>query len=103
MGLGPIVSDEQQPASSLDDQHASSHGGDLLRPNGSVLTGTTSHQHYPPPHHLPGHDLVIDLNWASANESSPAAGSDNSIPSRVAAAVPLGPMVPVLDWHSEAG
>ena len=28
----------------------------------SVLTGTTSHQHYRPPHQPPGHDLVIDLN-----------------------------------------
>jgi hypothetical protein len=26
-----------------------------------VLTGTTSHQHYQPPHQPPGHDLVIDL------------------------------------------
>src|SRR5829696_68680 len=27
----------------------------------SVLTGTTSHQHYRSPHQPPGHDLVIDL------------------------------------------
>jgi len=30
----------------------------------SVLTGTTSHQHYRPPHQPPGHDLVIDLRQA---------------------------------------
>src|SRR5829696_8550893 len=68
------------PPRSRVDQQGSSRGEDLLRPNGSVLTGTTSHQHSWPPHHLPGHDLVIDLNWAWPNECSPAAGSDISIP-----------------------
>src|SRR4051794_27458046 len=57
-------------------------GRDLLRPNGSVLTGTTSHQHYRPPHHLPGHDLVIDLKRPAKMQCSPTAGSDNSMPWR---------------------
>jgi hypothetical protein len=30
-------------------------------------TGTTSHQHYRPPHQPPGHDLVIDLTKARHN------------------------------------
>jgi hypothetical protein len=72
----------------------SSHGEDLLRPNGSVLTGTTSHQHYRPPHQPPGHDLVIDLKGQEKLECSPAAGSGNRMPQRDAAAVPLGHLSP---------
>jgi transposase len=53
-------------------------------------TGTTSHQHYRPPHQPPGHDLVIDLNKARGEQCSPAAGSGNRMPQRGAAAVPLG-------------
>src|SRR6476620_4820726 len=50
------------PPSSGSDQQGTNRGEDLLQPNGSVLNGTTSHQHYRPPHQPPGHDLVIDLN-----------------------------------------
>ena len=71
----------------------SNRGEDLLRPNGSVLTGTTSHQHYRPPHQPPGHDLVIDLNRPGEKKCSPAAGSGNRMPQRGAAAVPLGEML----------
>src|SRR5687767_13271469 len=56
-------------------------------------TGTTSHQHYRPPHQPPGHDLVIDLKQARQNKCSPAAGSGNRMPQRGAAAVPLGQTV----------
>src|SRR4029450_7970286 len=38
------------PPSSGSDQQDSNRGEDLLQPNGSVLNGTTSHQHYRPPH-----------------------------------------------------
>jgi len=38
MGLSPVITDEQHPASSLVDQQSTSQREDLLRPNGSVLT-----------------------------------------------------------------
>ena len=80
MGLGPVVSDEQHPQPpSTRTTTRREPGEDLLRPNGSVLTGTTSHQHSRPPHQPPGHDLVIDLNRARRLQCSPATGSDNSI------------------------
>jgi len=58
----------------------SNRGEDLLRPNQCSI-GTTSHQHYRPPHQPPGHDLVIDLTQGQAKlKCSPTAGSDNSMP-----------------------
>src|SRR5215210_470307 len=65
----------------------------LLRPNGSVLTGTTSHQHYRPPHHLPGHDLVIDLNQTGQGKcSAHRQRLGQQPPSTTAVTVPLGIM-----------
>jgi hypothetical protein len=92
MGLSPIVSNEQQPASSLDDQQTRTTEKTCYDLMESVLTGTTSHQHYRPPHRLPGHDLVIDLNGQANTQCSPPAGSGNRMPQRNAAAVPLGEM-----------
>ena len=53
-------------------------------------TGTTSHQHYRPPHQVPGHDLVIDLDKCLGFTVLTGSGSGNRMPQRDAAAVPLG-------------
>ena len=63
MGLGPVVTHEQHPRllRSTDQQARAAEKTcyDLMD---QCSTGTTSHQHYQPPHQPPGHDLVIDLN-----------------------------------------
>ena len=91
VGLSPIVANKQHRASSLTiDQQAANHGEDLLRPNGSVLTGTTSHQHYRPPHQPPGHDLVIDLKQGLGLKSAHRQPARTTACPKAAIAVPLG-------------
>ena len=67
MGLGPVVTDEQHRASRSrminKARAAEKTCYDLMD---QCSTGTTSHQHYRPPHQPPGHDLVIDLKQGQA-------------------------------------
>ena len=60
VGLSPIVANKQHRASSLTylinkARTAEKTCYDLMD---QCSTGTTSHQHYRPPHQPPGHDLV---------------------------------------------
>ena len=56
----------------------------------SVLTGTTSHQHYQPPHQPPGHDLAIDLKkaWGFTVLTGSQLGQQHA--GQATVAVPLG-------------
>src|ERR687898_978412 len=82
VGLGPIVPDEQQCGLLTHDQQRLSHGEDLLRPNGSVLTW-----HDIPPA-LPASSPPAGARSShrphrsgpGVLQCSPAAGSDNSMP-----------------------
>ena len=63
VGLSPIVANKQHRASPLTylinkARTAEKTCYDLMD---QCSTGTTSHQHYRPPHQPPGHDLVIGL------------------------------------------
>jgi hypothetical protein len=79
MVLSPVISHEQHrhlppPA------RPGEHGGDPVRPNGSVLDGTTSHQPYDLLTNQQGHDLTPGLdNQSSVSKCSPAGGSDTTL------------------------
>jgi hypothetical protein len=100
--LGPIIPHEQHSSPSPCRQPT----GESRRPNGSVLTGTTSHQPSVLPTHRQGHGLDLGLTPRPTRSSAhPPAAEDTTLPhlptgrcnpisSFNASGAPAGPLPP---------